>query len=867
MYSRVSNVIISTTMNSLKTSLVITVLNEANYIENLIDSISIQTVLPNEVIIVDGGSRDDTVKIIKEKARVLKKNNINVFVKKGNRSVGRNYAIKNAKYEIILITDAGCTLDKNWVKNIIKPFEDKKIDIVAGYYKGKHKNIFEKSLVPYVLVMPDKVNPKDFLPATRSMALRRNVWGKLKGFNERFSHNEDYEFANRLKENNLNIFFQNKAIAYWIPRQNLKQSFKMFGRFAYGDIESRNYRASVVLTFLRYITGIYLLTLVPIMKSMILNLSIILLLLIYYFWSVVKNYKYVKDRKAFIYLPLIQITADVAVITGSTLAMLRKYPLNFLKYLLQNKSLVLICIIYIAAMLSIISWGIPNNNHPFNYFMDEWHQSQSVRNLFAKGSPNIEGSANGSIFQFYLSGLYLIPFALTGIVKVFAIKSSISNLAEQFRLFEVLRINTIIFGVLSISAFYYLCKKYFRFPSVATILFVFNPIFLMLSNYFKYDIALIFWILISTIFLIRYANKPSLFDFLMSGIFSALAFATKLSVQPLLLIYVMAFFIFTKSIKQKLRWLVAGIFIYFLVFLVYGTPDILLGKGNLYEYLFSNLIKTPSQTENSLKISSGIWQFLFTSVYPSLFGFALYFGSLISLIVILATNTRKFGRRLLQVNPSITVILLLLFLFTLSFYPLKLGASNNRVLVLLPYLSILFVLGLGLVKNYKNKVFLIFVSAALTFQLIQAYSWVWTKMSYDPRHTSSEWIYKNIPKGSTIGIQNIPVYQSLPDVVVKEFYLKQYGQGLTNMYNYNIISSSNRKLPNTIILSNSDFFYKYSNDIEEKKLLSVLKNLGYKKIKQFNPDFRYIHLFTNDLEYYVGAIYQAPLSIDIYEKH
>jgi glycosyltransferase involved in cell wall biosynthesis len=256
----------------MKVSLITTVFNEENSIELFLDSIFIQTKLPDEIIIVDGGSNDGTIKKIEKYNSLSGKHlpKIKLIVKKGNRSVGRNEAINRATNEIIAITDAGCILDKNWLNNLIKPFSKGQIDVVAGYYKGRAKSAFQKSLVPYVLVMEDKISDaKDFLPATRSMAIRKPVWEKAGRFNEKLSHNEDYAFANKLMAMNTKIVFCKDAIVNWVPRKNLKEAFIMFFRFALGDSEAKIFRDKVVYIFIRYIFAAYLLGLGLIMRSFV----------------------------------------------------------------------------------------------------------------------------------------------------------------------------------------------------------------------------------------------------------------------------------------------------------------------------------------------------------------------------------------------------------------------------------------------------------------------------------------------------------------------------------------------------------------------------------------------------------------------
>lgn len=311
----------------MKVSFITTVYNEEDSVGLLLDSLLRQSKIPNEIIIVDGGSSDRTVaKIKNEKLKVKNFNGrFKILEKKGNRAVGRNYAIKHAINEIIVCSDAGCILDKNWVKNIIEPFNDPKVDVVAGYYRGNEKSVFQKCLVPYVLVMPDKIDKKKFLPATRSMAFKKSVWKKAGGFPERFSNNEDYIFAKKLKKIDALIVFEKKAIVYWSPENNIMDAFIMFYRFAKGDSESRIFRPKVVLIFVRYIVVVILILLFLVFKSYIILNGLYLILLTYVLWSIIKNYRYVRNFLAVVYLPLIQLISDIAVIAGTIRGLLIKW--------------------------------------------------------------------------------------------------------------------------------------------------------------------------------------------------------------------------------------------------------------------------------------------------------------------------------------------------------------------------------------------------------------------------------------------------------------------------------------------------------------------------------------------------------------
>lgn len=305
----------------MKVSLITTVKNEEETIESFLESIFHQTRKPDEVIIVDGGSTDDTVSKIKSSK--LKIKNLKVIRKKGNRSVGRNTGIKESLGPIIAVTDAGCILDSHWLERLTKPFEEDFADIVGGFYKPKTNGVFEKCLATYTSTMQNKLDKKNFLPSSRSVAFKKSSWEKVNGYPEHLNTCEDLVFDKKLKKAGFKFKTEDKAFVWWPQRKNILEAVKQFYSYAKGDGEAHFFRPTTPFLYIRYFLGICFLAYIIFSQNYSLLIILASIFLLYLLWSIFKNYKYVKRWQAFFYLPLLQITSDIAVLVGTTIGFLK----------------------------------------------------------------------------------------------------------------------------------------------------------------------------------------------------------------------------------------------------------------------------------------------------------------------------------------------------------------------------------------------------------------------------------------------------------------------------------------------------------------------------------------------------------------
>src|SRR3972149_5975409 len=159
----------------MKVSVCITVLNEEGSMGELIQSLLSQTKKPDEIFIVDAGSIDKTVEIIRHFQKKDKR--IKLLVEKGSTAHGRNMATELAKYTIIASIDAGCVAKRDWLKKLTEPFKYKEVDLVAGFYEMQAKNPMQEVMNVFHGITPQMYDPTTFLPSARSVAFRKSVWG------------------------------------------------------------------------------------------------------------------------------------------------------------------------------------------------------------------------------------------------------------------------------------------------------------------------------------------------------------------------------------------------------------------------------------------------------------------------------------------------------------------------------------------------------------------------------------------------------------------------------------------------------------------------------------------------------------------
>ena len=171
-------------------SIIIPFKGKIDQLNNLLDSISKQSLLPDETIIVNV-NKEKNFKIKKEFSKLNCKvfNYYNLYP-----GAARNIGIKKAKNEIICLLDIKTIpANTNWLEDLFKFYSKTKTDVVFGStsYKKNNQNFMSKIVLATSF---GNIN-HETVPGTITS---KAIFNKYGYFYENVRSGEDYEWRKRL---------------------------------------------------------------------------------------------------------------------------------------------------------------------------------------------------------------------------------------------------------------------------------------------------------------------------------------------------------------------------------------------------------------------------------------------------------------------------------------------------------------------------------------------------------------------------------------------------------------------------------------------------------------------------------------------
>ena len=205
-------------------SIIIIAKNEQKLLPKLLNSIKKQAFKDYEIIVSDADSKDKT-------REIARKYNCRI-TKGGVYSVGRNNGAELAKGDYLLFLDADCILPEDFLyfnflafrlseKSIatveIKPLSDRYTDKIL--YKLYH----------YYAILISRFSPHC---SGASLFIKKEVFDKVGGFDEKIVFAEDHAFARKLKR----VYFLPIPIYTSVRRLDKDGRFKFVIKYIYAGL-------------------------------------------------------------------------------------------------------------------------------------------------------------------------------------------------------------------------------------------------------------------------------------------------------------------------------------------------------------------------------------------------------------------------------------------------------------------------------------------------------------------------------------------------------------------------------------------------------------------------------------------------------
>jgi glycosyltransferase involved in cell wall biosynthesis len=194
------------TENHSAVSVVIPTLQEGGYIGATLTGLRrVSYLAPLETIVVDGGSTDNTIQIARAIAdKVLK-------TRRGI-SKARNLGAKHAGCDVIVFLDADVDLPSNAVERVLEVFGDRRVVGATCRIMPSHSGMIEKAFFSFYNGLIRLVCGFRAHSRGEFLAVRRNAFLAIKGFNEDLPCLEDHDLAYRLSKVGRFVFIDDLTV-------------------------------------------------------------------------------------------------------------------------------------------------------------------------------------------------------------------------------------------------------------------------------------------------------------------------------------------------------------------------------------------------------------------------------------------------------------------------------------------------------------------------------------------------------------------------------------------------------------------------------------------------------------------------------
>lgn len=248
-------------MNS-RLTVMIPAYNEVDSIVDTVRSIQNQTLVPDEIIVIDDGSTDGTGETAKKCGVTVIRPPVNT----GSKAGAQNFALDRVKTEFTMAIDADTILAPDAIERLMASLAAPKVVAACGFVLPRFvKTLWERGrYIEYLLAFSWYKPIQDFYqkPLISSgcfSVYRTEILRSVGGWNTR-TMAEDMDLTWTFYQQGHEVRFIPKALCYPIEPHNFHFMRKQLKRWSHGFIQnvSLHWRANLHIPYLREIVAVAL---------------------------------------------------------------------------------------------------------------------------------------------------------------------------------------------------------------------------------------------------------------------------------------------------------------------------------------------------------------------------------------------------------------------------------------------------------------------------------------------------------------------------------------------------------------------------------------------------------------------------------
>ncbi len=243
-----------------RVAVVVPVLDEVESLPALLADLAAQEPPVQEIVVVDAGSTDGTLELLRARAESLSALRV-VEAPGATPGRGRNEGVRAASAPLAVTLDAGSRVEAAFVAALAGPVAADGRAVAVGVSEADAHTSFERGAGWFTLrAFKPQEGPGpiagEHLPAGRNgVCFRREAWEAAGGYPPELPWGEDKVFLQRLRAAGSEVVVVPEAVVRWRPRRAFRAIYAQYRNYGRGDALARVDRQNELVTIGLYAAG------------------------------------------------------------------------------------------------------------------------------------------------------------------------------------------------------------------------------------------------------------------------------------------------------------------------------------------------------------------------------------------------------------------------------------------------------------------------------------------------------------------------------------------------------------------------------------------------------------------------------------